>query len=67
MLKKLSKSRQSSNFWNNVATIATGLAISAMITFVENPELLKSTSLISVVSLVFYNASNILYHINREK
>lgn len=66
MLKKLKQSKASSNFWTNVSTIVSALAYAALMTFVENPELIKDASALAVLSIVLQNTGNIITHLNKE-
>lgn len=66
MLQKLKKSKSSSNFWNNVSTIVSAIVYAGLLTFIENPDLIKSTSVVAVASIILQNSSNIITHMNKE-
>lgn len=66
MLQKLKKSKASSNFWTNISTIVSALIYAALLTFVNNPELIKETSIVAVLGIVLQNTSNVITHMNKE-
>lgn len=67
MLKKIRKqSSKSSNFWNNIATITSALITGMLMLASSDPEMIKSAGIAQIVSVVLYNAANILYHSNKD-
>lgn len=66
MREKLKQSAKSSNFWNNISTIASLITLAVLISFVEDQETVKEMILAYMSSSGFHNAGNILSHVNKD-
>lgn len=66
MLKKLKKSRSSTNFWTNVSTILSAIVYCLLIAFIDNPDLIKETTIVGALGIAIQNAGNMLAHMNKE-
>lgn len=64
MLQKLSKSKASSNFWNNVGTLTT-IVIQAVAAL--NGQETEGMTMPMLLVVAVFNVTNIMYHMNREK
>lgn len=65
-MNRLKASSQSTNFWNNIATIGAVLLSSIIMVYTNDPQQMKDMSLIQVVNVVLYNAANILSHMLKD-
>lgn len=67
MRQKLKEASTSTNFWNNLSTIASLIAVTVLISFVRDDESAKEMIWAVLISSGFHNAGNILAHMNKEK
>lgn len=65
MRQKLNNSIASTNFWNNLSTIASLVAVTVLISFVRDEDSAKEMIWAVLISSGFHNAGNILAHMNK--
>lgn len=67
MKQQLKASSKSSNFWTGIGTLATVLSGALYATLSQDPEAIKTMSFTQFISIFAFQASNIIYHLNKEK
>lgn len=65
MKEKIINSAKSTNFWNNISNIVSGIVLVVLALAVKDPETLKNIILIYAGSTAPHNAGNIMAHINK--
>lgn len=67
MREKLKLASTSTNFWNNLSTIASLAAAIILISFVHDEEAAKDMIWAVLATSGFHNVGNILAHMNKPK
>jgi hypothetical protein len=67
MRQKLKDAATSTNFWNNLSTIASLIAGTVLISFIHDENTMKEMVWAVLLSSGFHNAGNILAHMNKAK
>lgn len=65
MKAKLARSVTSTNFWNNVSSIASAIVGGILLAFINDPQTALEGGLMILITNGMHNAGNILAHMNK--
>lgn len=66
MKEKLLKSAKSSNFWNNIANIASLAVLLGILSYIQDKEAVKEIILAFLAGNGSHNIGNIMAHMNKD-